>query len=99
MEFLFNDTRPRPPTHAFQLRDLILYHALGDELYSNDLVDDLVIRTLNYQGDRIRVELGDPPKVNGESVILVDRGQVDISLRNGVVHAVDAGKSKRLVVS
>ena len=75
-----------------QLRDLILYHALRDEVYSTDLIDNLSIRTLNYQGDKITIDLGDPPKINGKSVILVDQGIVDIEARNGVIHAVDAGE-------
>lgn len=70
-----------------QLQDVLLYHVLGSEVRSTDLVDGMSATTLN--GEDIIINL-DPPRVNTNSNILVDDGLVDIEATNGVIHAVDA---------
>merc|ERR1712037_931953 len=58
------------------------------EVLSTDLVDGLTASTVNFQGDEIVINLP-PPRVNGDSNILVDAGLVDIQADNGVIHGVD----------
>ena len=70
-----------------QLQDLLLYHALGSEVFSTDLADGAEVDTLNFSGDSITVNL-DPPRLNDDSIILVREGLVDIKACNGVVRGV-----------
>ena len=59
---------------------LLLYHTLDSEARSTDLSDGLTATTLN--GEDITITLN-PPKINGNSEILVDEGLVDIEASNG----------------
>jgi len=68
-----------------QLQDVLLYHVLGSEVRSTDLSDGLAATTLN--GEDITINT-DPPRINGNSNILVDDGLVDIEADNGVVHGI-----------
>merc|ERR1719401_80199 len=81
-------TKLLSPVWQPQLQDVILYHALGSEVLSSDLSDGLVAATLNYQANTLSINL-DPPRVNGDSKILIGAGLVDLKADNGVVHGVD----------
>uniref|UniRef100_A0A7S2GS47 FAS1 domain-containing protein n=1 Tax=Helicotheca tamesis TaxID=374047 RepID=A0A7S2GS47_9STRA len=72
------------PEWVFHLKDVLLYHTLGDIVKSTDLTDGLVATTLNNEDITINL---DPPRVNTNSNILLD--MVDIEADNGVIHAVD----------
>jgi len=67
-----------------QLKDLILYHALGSEVMAADLVDGMEVPTLN--GENITVTL-DPVTINGESKVVA--AYVDVDADNGVIHGID----------
>mmetsp|Transcript_36527 Transcript_36527/g.82174 ORF Transcript_36527/g.82174 Transcript_36527/m.82174 type:complete len:353 (-) Transcript_36527:40-1098(-) len=81
-------TKLLDPAWSPQLQDVLLYHALGSEVFSTDLAEGLMAPTVNFQGDKITVSL-DPPSID-ESVILIDDGLVDIEASNGVIHAIDS---------
>jgi transforming growth factor-beta-induced protein len=68
-----------------QLKDLVLYHALGSKVLSTDLVDGMMVSTLN--GESITISTT-PPSINGNSMIITD-GLVDIEADNGVIHGID----------
>jgi len=70
-----------------QLRDVLLYHVLGSEVFSADLSDGMTSATLS-PGNDITINLN-PPRVN-DANILVDSGYVDVETGNGVVHGVDS---------
>ena len=73
------------PMYKPQLTDLLLYHALGDEVLSSDLSDGEAT-TLN--GDEITITLN-PPRINQKSKIILEDGLYDIEASNGVIHAID----------
>ena len=73
------------PVWKPQLQDLLLYHVLGTEVYSSDLVDGSKAPTLNFQEDVITINT-DPARVNEVSII----GPADIEASNGVVHPVSS---------
>merc|ERR1719401_75652 len=81
-------TKLLTPVWQPQLQDVILYHTVGGAILSSDLSDGLVAATLNYQADSLLINL-DPPRINGDSDILIDAGLVDLVADNGVVHGVD----------
>jgi len=81
-------TKLLDPTWLPQLQDALLYHVLGNEVFSTDLSEGLMAPTVNFQEDKITVSL-DPPSID-ESVILIDDGLVDIEASNGVIHAIDS---------
>ena len=74
------------PMYKPQLTDLLLYHALGDEVLSSDLSDGMEATTLN--GEEITITL-DPPRINQKSKIIIEDGLYDIEASNGVTHAID----------
>ena len=74
------------PMYKPQLTDLLLYHALGDEVLSSDLSDGMEATTLN--GEEISITLN-PPRVNQKSKIILEDGLYDIEASNGVIHAID----------
>jgi uncharacterized surface protein with fasciclin (FAS1) repeats len=65
-----------------QLADILLYHVLGSEVLSTQLVNGPVA-TLN--GQNITIDLTDGVKVNQANVDLAD-----VQAYNGVVHVIDA---------
>ena len=65
-----------------QLGDILLYHVLGTEVLSNQLVNGPVA-TLN--GQNITIDLTNGVKVNASNVTLAD-----VTSSNGVVHVIDA---------
>jgi len=69
-----------------QLKDLLLYHTLGQEVRQGDLTDGMTAETLN--GESITINLN-PPRVNENSKILIDDGYVDVEASNGVIHGID----------
>ena len=69
-----------------QLKDLLLYHTLGQEVRQGDLTDGMTAETLN--GESITINLN-PPRVNENSMILIDDGYVDVEASNGVIHGID----------
>ena len=69
---------------AGQLTQILLYHVIGAQVLSSDLVSDVFVSTLN--GDSIYVNIND----NG---VFIDNAQVvvvDLLADNGVVHVIDA---------
>lgn len=75
------------PIYKPQLTDLLLYHALGDEVvFSSDLSDGMEATTLN--GEDITITLN-PPRINQKSKIILEHGLYDIEASNGVIHAID----------
>jgi uncharacterized surface protein with fasciclin (FAS1) repeats len=74
------------PMYKPQLTDLLLYHALGDEVLSSDLSDGMEATTLN--GEEITITLN-PPRINQKSKIIIEDGLYDIEASNGVIHAID----------
>lgn len=74
------------PIYKPQLTDLLLYHALGDEVFSSDLSDGMEAATLN--GEDITITLN-PPRINQKSKIILEDGLYDIEASNGAVHAID----------
>lgn len=75
------------PIYKPQLTDLLLYHALGDEVvFSSDLSDGMEATTLN--GEDITITLN-PPRINQKSKIILEDGLYDIEASNGVIHAID----------
>ena len=77
------------PVWKPQLQDLLLYHALGTEVYSSDLVDGSTAPTLNFQEDEVAINT-DPARVNEDSLIGANGIPADIQASNGVVHPVSA---------
>ncbi|EJK76797.1 hypothetical protein THAOC_01422, partial [Thalassiosira oceanica] len=77
------------PVWKPQLQDLLLYHTLGTEVYSSDLVDDSKAPTLNFQEDEITINT-DPARVNEVSIIGAGALPADIKASNGVVHPVSS---------
>ena len=75
------------PVWQPQLQDVILYHALGNEVNSSMLSDGLTATTLN--GEDIVINL-DPARINDNSNILIDDGLVDVDASNGIIHGIDA---------
>lgn len=75
------------PVWQPQLQDVILYHALGNEVKSSMLSDGLTATTLN--GEDIVINL-DPARINDNSIILIDDGLVDVDASNGIIHGIDA---------
>ena len=75
------------PVWQPQLQDVILYHALGNEVDSSMLSDGLTATTLN--GEDIVINL-DPARINDYSNILIDDGLVDVDASNGIIHGIDA---------
>ena len=71
------------PVWKPQLQDLLLYHALASEVYSDDLVDGLEAPTVNFSEESVVINLG-PPRVNDNSIIELP----DVEACNGVVHGV-----------
>ena len=69
------------------MRQVLLYHVLGEEVRSADVFDGLVATALN--GEDITVDT-DPIRVNEEALVLIDEGLYDIRADNGVAHGVDA---------
>jgi len=65
-----------------QLGDILLYHVLGTEVLSTQLVNGPVA-TLN--GQNVTIDLTNGVKVNASNVTLAD-----VSSFNGVVHVIDA---------
>lgn len=65
-----------------QLKDVILYHALGSKVLSTDLIDGPVT-TLN--GESITIGTA-PPSVNNHAII----APIDAEADNGVVHGIDS---------
>jgi transforming growth factor-beta-induced protein len=64
------------------LQSLLLYHGLGQKVYSSDLSVGLKAKTL--EGNIIEVTSLDPVKINDSEVI-----SADIQASNGVVHTID----------
>lgn len=64
------------------LKTILLYHVVGDVVYSGDLSDGFV-PTLN--GASVEVNLDSGVMINDSSVIVAD-----IMARNGVIHAIDS---------
>jgi len=64
------------------LTDILLYHVVGAEVFSGDLMMDMMAETLN--GENITVTGLDPIQINGINVIVAD-----VNASNGVIHAVD----------
>jgi uncharacterized surface protein with fasciclin (FAS1) repeats len=64
------------------LKNILLYHAVGGKVFSNQLSEGLKVPTV--QGQEVTITLTGGPKVNGISIIAVD-----IEARNGVIHAID----------
>jgi uncharacterized surface protein with fasciclin (FAS1) repeats len=65
-----------------ELTNILLYHAVGGKVFSNQLSEGLKVPTL--QGQEITITLAGGPKVNNINIIAVD-----IEARNGVIHAID----------
>jgi uncharacterized surface protein with fasciclin (FAS1) repeats len=65
-----------------QLADILLYHVIGSEVLSTQLVNGPVA-TLN--GQNITIDLTNGVKVNASNVVLAD-----VQAYNGVVHVIDA---------
>jgi len=63
------------------LRTILLYHVVGDIVYSGDLSNGFA-PTLN--GASVEVNLDNGVKINDANVIIAD-----INARNGVIHAID----------
>ena len=82
------------PTWQPQLKDLLLYHVLGNEVRSSNLIYD-TMDTTTLNGEDITITL-EPVRVN-DATILVDEGLVDIEATNGVIHAIDAILTPRSV--
>lgn len=70
----------------YHLQDVLLYHALPDEVRSTDLRNNQFVKTLN--GEDIVINTN-PPRVNEESEILISAGLVDVEADNGVIHGID----------
>ena len=67
-----------------ELANILLYHVLGLQAFSTDLVDGMMVTTL--QGEEVMVT------INGSGVFIND-AQVtvaDVAASNGVVHVIDA---------
>ena len=60
---------------------------LASEVRSTALSDGQTATTLN--GEAVTINL-DPPRVNGNSNILIGDGLVDIEANNGVIHGIDS---------
>ena len=69
------------------LATILLYHVASGKVLSTDLSDGQEIATL--QGDAVVVDLSDGVKINDSNVIAAD-----VIASNGVIHVIDAGKSK-----
>ena len=73
-----------------QLKDLLLYHTLGQEVpierIIEDYTDGMTAETLN--GESITINLN-PLRVNENSKILIDDGYADIRTSNGKIHGID----------
>ena len=67
-----------------QLKDIILYHALGNKVLSTDLEDGLTVTTLN--GEDITIST-DPLSVNDHPIIV---DLADVEADNGVVHGISS---------
>jgi len=65
-----------------QLADILLYHVIGSEVLSTQLVNGPVA-TLN--GQNVTIDLTNGVKVNASNVVLAD-----VQAYNGVVHVIDA---------
>ncbi|MEN9399851.1 MAG: hypothetical protein RL632_952 [Bacteroidota bacterium] len=65
-----------------QLADILLYHVIGSEVLSTQLVNGPV-STLN--GQNVTIDLTNGVKVNASNVVLAD-----VQAYNGVVHVIDA---------
>eukprot|EP00584_Thalassiosira_punctigera_P005130 CAMPEP_0172536318 /NCGR_PEP_ID=MMETSP1067-20121228/8099_1 /TAXON_ID=265564 ORGANISM="Thalassiosira punctigera, Strain Tpunct2005C2" /NCGR_SAMPLE_ID=MMETSP1067 /ASSEMBLY_ACC=CAM_ASM_000444 /LENGTH=337 /DNA_ID=CAMNT_0013321369 /DNA_START=176 /DNA_END=1189 /DNA_ORIENTATION=+ len=75
------------PTWLPQLQDVLRYHVLGTEVFASDLKDGMTVPTLNSENITINL---DPPRVNGNSNILVGDGLADLKVDNGVIHGIDS---------
>ena len=71
------------PVWRPQLQDLLLYHTLASEVYSDDLVDGLEKTTVNFARESVVINL-DPLRINDDSLIQLP----DVEACNGVVHGV-----------
>jgi uncharacterized surface protein with fasciclin (FAS1) repeats len=71
------------PENQAQLQEVLLYHVVGDEVFSGELTDGATPATL--QGSTVTVDLTDGVKVNSSNVTAVD-----IIAKNGVIHVIDA---------
>ena len=67
-----------------ELADILLYHVLGAEVFSTDLVDGQTATTLLGEDIEITID-GDNVFINDAQVIVAD-----LEARNGVVHVIDA---------
>lgn len=67
-----------------QLTDILTYHVVANEVFSDQLTDGQVIETV--QGDTLTVSIADGVvKINGATVL-----QADVDATNGVVHVIDS---------
>jgi len=64
------------------LTDILLYHVVGAEVFSGDLMMEMMAETVN--GENITVTSLDPVQINGIDVIVAD-----VNASNGVIHAID----------
>ena len=69
-----------------QLHQVLLYHVLGSEVRSRDLSDRLNVTTLN--GEDVKIENTDPPRINCKSNILIADELFDIEADDGVIHGI-----------
>ncbi len=68
-----------------QLRDILLYHAAGNEAYAMDIVEQATLETL--LGSRVTVEVNDSGR---RLERLRESDDDDIVASNGVIHVIDA---------
>jgi len=79
------------PPYQAHLAHLLRFHAVAGSVYSDDLVDGMLVNTSTNEGteEPIMINVGDGVTVMGESFNLSTVIEADIAAENGVVHVVD----------
>lgn len=65
------------------LTDILLYHVIGTEIFSDGLSDGLMAATL--QGSEVTFTIGETVQVNDATVIIPN-----VDATNGVIHVIDS---------
>jgi uncharacterized surface protein with fasciclin (FAS1) repeats len=77
------------PTNIDELRAVLLYHTVGEAIFSKDFTDGGAVKTM--EGESVDIKLHDGIQTRASGAIFIDKARVDkpdLAASNGVIHTI-----------